>query len=116
MTLTVVPVLALMALWSFAMVSVTGDLRALIRVQGVYESFGTPVDTAVGQIQIERRIAAEYLGAGEKDGRATVAALTEQQRSTDRAVQAMRDAIGNRERRGDPPAVSGSPWTRWPTP
>ncbi|WP_455357953.1 nitrate- and nitrite sensing domain-containing protein [Streptomyces sp. SYSU K21746] len=100
-TLTVVPVLALMALWSFAMVSVTGDLRALVRVQSVYESFGTPVDTAVGQIQIERRIAAEYLGAGERRGQAAVAALTEQQRSTDRAVEAMREAIGDRERRGD---------------
>lgn len=83
------------------MVSVTGDLRALIRVQSVYESFGTPVDTAVGQIQIERRIAAEYLGAGEEGSAATVAALTGQQRSTDRAVQAMRDAIGSRDLRGD---------------
>lgn len=100
-TLTVIPVIALMALWTFAMVSVTGDLRALIRVQGVYESFGTPVDTAVGQIQIERRISAEYLGAGRQDSPAAVAALTQQQRSTDRAVRAMRDAIANQERRED---------------
>ncbi|MFF0064286.1 nitrate- and nitrite sensing domain-containing protein [Streptomyces sp. NPDC005279] len=100
-TLTVIPVIALMALWTFAMVSVTGDLRALIRVQSVYEDFGTPVDTAVGQIQIERRLTAEYLGAGRNDGPATVAALTGQQRSTDKAVGAMRDAIGDRERRAD---------------
>lgn len=101
MTLTVIPVIALMALWTFAMVSVTGDLRALIRVQGVYESFGTPVDTAIGQIQIERRISADYLGAGRKDSSAAVAALTQQQRSTDRAVRAMREAIGDRDRRSD---------------
>ncbi|MGW1496609.1 sensor histidine kinase [Streptomyces sp. NPDC002402] len=101
MTLTVIPVIALMALWTFAMVSVTGDLRALIRVQGVYESFGTPVDTAIGQIQIERRISAEYLGAGRKDSSAAVAALTQQQRSTDRAVRAMREAIGDGDRRED---------------
>ncbi|WP_326648555.1 MULTISPECIES: nitrate- and nitrite sensing domain-containing protein [unclassified Streptomyces] len=100
-TLTVIPVIALMALWTFAMVSVTGDLRALIRVQSVYEDFGTPVDTAVGQIQIERRLTAEYLGAGRNDGPATVAALTGQQRSTDKAVGAMRDAIGDRDRRAD---------------
>ncbi|HZX37623.1 MAG TPA: nitrate- and nitrite sensing domain-containing protein [Streptomyces sp.] len=100
-TLTVIPVIALMVLWTFAMVSVTGDLRALIRVQGVYESFGTPVHTAVGQIQIERRISAEYLGAGRQDSPAAVAALTRQQRSTDRAVRAMRDAIANQERRED---------------
>lgn len=101
MTLTVIPVIALMALWTFAMVSVTGDLRALIRVQGVYESFGTPVDTAVGQIQIERRVSAEYLGTRQQDSADAVAALTRQQRSTDRAVRAMRDAIGDRERRED---------------
>ncbi|NUK83829.1 nitrate- and nitrite sensing domain-containing protein [Streptomyces lunaelactis] len=100
-TLTVIPVIALMTLWTFAMVSVTGDLRALIRVQSVYEGFGTPVDTAVGQIQIERRLSAEYLGTGREDTLATVAALTDQQRSTDRAVRAMRDAIGDQDRRAD---------------
>ncbi|MGW8953658.1 nitrate- and nitrite sensing domain-containing protein [Streptomyces sp. NPDC055709] len=100
--LTVLPVVALMTLWSFAMVSVTGDLRALIRLQSIYEGFGTPVDTAVGQIQIERRLAAAYLGAGQRNGgTADAAALLDQQRSTDRAVEAMRDAIGDQERRED---------------
>ncbi|MFD3441176.1 nitrate- and nitrite sensing domain-containing protein [Streptomyces sp. NPDC058685] len=90
-----------MSLWTFAMVSVTGDLRALIRLQSMYESFGTPVDTAVGQIQIERRLSAAYLGAGPQGSAAAVAGLTQQQRSTDRAVRAMREAIGDRERRED---------------
>ncbi|MFE7775994.1 nitrate- and nitrite sensing domain-containing protein [Streptomyces sp. NPDC057445] len=98
--LTVLPIIALLTLWSFAMVSVTGDLRALIRLQGIYESFGTPVDTAVGQIQIERRLAAAYLGAGERaGGSADAAAFLAQQRRTDRAVQAMHDAIGDEGRR-----------------
>ncbi|MFE3641804.1 nitrate- and nitrite sensing domain-containing protein [Streptomyces sp. NPDC059169] len=96
--LTVLPVVALMTLWSFAMVSVTGDLRALIRLQSVYEAFGTPVDTAVGQIQIERRMTAAYLGAGPRAGAAT-AGLLEQQRATDRAVDAMRKAVGDEEMR-----------------
>ncbi|MGW3730813.1 nitrate- and nitrite sensing domain-containing protein, partial [Streptomyces sp. NPDC000851] len=89
---------ALMMLWSFAMWSVTGELRALIRVQGVYEDFGTPVDTAIGQIQIERRLSAAYLGAGHRTD--TAVDLLEQQRRTDRAVSAMRDAIrdGDRDR------------------
>lgn len=100
--LTVVPAVALLALWSFAMVSVTGDLRALIRLQSVYETFGTPVDTAVGQIQIERRLAAAYLGAGQRNaGAADAAALLAQQRATDHAVGAMLDAVGDRERRED---------------
>ncbi|MFP3990033.1 nitrate- and nitrite sensing domain-containing protein [Streptomyces sp. E11-3] len=99
--LTLAPVIALLGLWSFAMVSVTGDLRALIRLQSVYEGFGTPVDTAVGQIQIERRISAEYLGKGEDGGTAAVTALITQHRKTDRAVRAMREAIDDPERRDE---------------
>jgi signal transduction histidine kinase len=68
----------------------------------VYETFGTPVDTAVGQIQIERRLSAAYLGAGQRNGGAAdAAALLAQQRSTDRAVEAMLDAVGDQDRRGD---------------
>ncbi|MFI5686145.1 nitrate- and nitrite sensing domain-containing protein [Streptomyces sp. NPDC051636] len=96
--LALAPVLALMTMWSFAMVSVTGDLRALIRLQSVYEDFGTPVDTAVGQIQIERRLSAAYLG-GDRDP-AAAGDLLAQQRRTDHAVNAMREAIrgGDRDR------------------
>ncbi|MER5598228.1 nitrate- and nitrite sensing domain-containing protein [Streptomyces sp. NPDC002265] len=94
--LALAPVLALMTLWSFAMVSVTGELRALIRLQGVYEDFGTPVDTAVGQIQIERRLSAAYLGG--RNRTAAAVDLMTQQRHTDHAVEAMRDAIGNGDR------------------
>ncbi|MER6124495.1 nitrate- and nitrite sensing domain-containing protein [Streptomyces sp. NPDC001795] len=99
--LALAPAVALMALWSFAMVSVTGELRGLVRVQGVYEDFGTPVDTAVGQIQIERRLAAAYLGGGHRTGAAVD--LLEQERRTDRAVNAMRGAIrgGDRSRLSD---------------
>ncbi|MFJ3305492.1 nitrate- and nitrite sensing domain-containing protein [Streptomyces sp. NPDC086549] len=94
--LALAPVVALMALWSFAMVSVTGELRALIRLQAVYEDFGTPVDTAVGQIQIERRLSAAYLGAAHDTSAA--GNLLAQQRRTDRAVSAMRDAIQGSDR------------------
>lgn len=99
--LALAPSVALMALWSFAMVSVTGELRALIRLQGVYEDFGTPVDTAIGQIQIERRLSAAYLGAGQDT--AAAGDLLAQQRRTDRVVSAMRDAIrdGDRSRLTD---------------
>ncbi|MFI9244247.1 nitrate- and nitrite sensing domain-containing protein [Streptomyces sp. NPDC053086] len=96
--LALAPALTLMALWSFAMVSVTAELRALVRLQGVYEEFGTPVDTAVGQIQIERRMSAAYLGA--RPDPAAAGGLLGQQRRTDRAVDAMRQAIrdGDRDR------------------
>ncbi|QHC28505.1 sensor histidine kinase [Streptomyces sp. HF10] len=97
--LALAPAVALTALWGFAMVSVTAELRALIRVQGVYDDFGTPVDTAVGQIQIERRMSAAYLGAGGRDA-AGAGRLLGQQRRTDQAVEAMRQAIrgGDRSR------------------
>ncbi|MEU6593355.1 nitrate- and nitrite sensing domain-containing protein [Streptomyces sp. NPDC046881] len=96
--LALAPAVALMALWSFAMVSVTAEPRALVRLQSVYEDFGTPVDTAVGQIQIERRMSAAYLGA--RPGRAAAGDLLGQQRRTDRAVDAMRQAVrgGDRDR------------------
>ncbi|MEV6115479.1 nitrate- and nitrite sensing domain-containing protein [Streptomyces sp. NPDC052109] len=94
--LALAPAVALMGLWSFAMWSVTGELRALIRVQGVYEDFGTPVDTAIGQIQIERRLSAAYLGA--RLDTATAGQLLEQQRRTDRAVDAMRQAVRDGDR------------------
>ncbi|MFI0965519.1 nitrate- and nitrite sensing domain-containing protein [Streptomyces sp. NPDC021080] len=99
--LSIAPVIALMTLWSFAMVSVTGDLRALVRLQGVYTDFGTPVDTAIGQIQIERRLAAAYLGA--KRGTTAGVELLAQERRTDRAVTALRAAV----RDGDRSRLSG---------
>ncbi|MCG7207961.1 sensor histidine kinase [Streptomyces arenae] len=94
--LALAPAVALTALWSFAMVSVTAEPRALIRLKGVYDDFGTPVDTAVGQIQIERRLSAAYLGA--RPDTATAAGLLEQQRRTDRAVTALRDAVRDGDR------------------
>ncbi|MEU6367608.1 ATP-binding protein [Streptomyces sp. NPDC046931] len=99
--LSLAPAIALLTLWSFAMVSVTGELRALVRLQGVYVDFGTPVDTAIGQIQIERRLAAAYLGGGHRNGAALD--LLEQQRRTDRAVNALREAVrdGDRGRLSD---------------
>ncbi|MEU9386024.1 ATP-binding protein [Streptomyces sp. NPDC048279] len=99
--LALAPAVALTALWSFTMVSVTTELRALIRVQGVYDDFGTPVDTAVGQIQIERRLSAAYLGA--RLDTVAAAGLLTQQRRTDRAVDAMRAAV----RGGDRGRLSG---------
>ncbi|MGW0285057.1 nitrate- and nitrite sensing domain-containing protein [Streptomyces sp. NPDC003236] len=94
--LALAPAVALMGLWSFTMVSVTAEPRALVRLQGVYEDFGTPVDTAVGQIQIERRMSAAYLGA--RLDTTAGGDLLEQQRRTDRAVDAMRRAVRDGDR------------------
>lgn len=55
-----IPVAALVGLWAFAVVSMTADVRALTRVQDVYERYGTPVDAAMDQIRTERRMSAAY--------------------------------------------------------
>ncbi|GAA0675298.1 hypothetical protein GCM10010193_30360 [Kitasatospora atroaurantiaca] len=98
-TLVLIPIVALVALWGFAVVSMTGDLRALIRLEGVYQYFGTPVDTALGQIQIERRMASEYLGSGWDQN--LLAEFTTQQHATDEAVRAMHAAAVNPDHRGE---------------
>ncbi|MEU2626685.1 ATP-binding protein [Kitasatospora sp. NPDC007106] len=97
--LVLIPVVALVGLWTFAMVSMTGDLRALVRLKDAYEYFGSPVDTAVGQIQIERRLAAEYLGSGGDP--AALAAYTAQERATDEKVRAVRAAAENPDRQDE---------------
>ncbi|MGW3246782.1 sensor histidine kinase [Streptomyces sp. NPDC001070] len=99
LALVLIPVVVLVPLWTFAVVSVTGELRDLIRLQSVYVHYGSPVDTAVGQIQIERRLSAAYLASG--SSRTALADLTAQQRHTDEVIAAMRDAIEDRDERGD---------------
>ncbi|KPI29286.1 putative sensor with HAMP domain containing protein [Actinobacteria bacterium OK074] len=99
-TLTVLPIIALSVLGAISMLSVTGELRTLARVKDVYETFGSPVDAAVGQIQTERRLSAAYLGQEQRTGTADTAALARQQRRTDRAVAAMRAVLGDPDARG----------------
>ncbi|MDX2709793.1 nitrate- and nitrite sensing domain-containing protein [Streptomyces sp. PA03-6a] len=99
LALVLIPVVVLVSLWTFAVVSVTGELRDLIRLQAVYVHYGTPVDTTVGQIQVERRLSAAYLASG--SSRSALADLTGQQRHTDEVIAAMRAAIGDRGERGD---------------
>ncbi|GAA5002865.1 nitrate- and nitrite sensing domain-containing protein [Kitasatospora paranensis] len=98
-TLVLIPLLALVALWSFAVVSTTGDLRDLIRLESAYRTFGSPVDTVVGQVQTERRLAAEYLGSG--GGATELAAYSAQQHATDEKVRAMRAVATDPGRQGD---------------
>lgn len=88
-----IPVAALVGLWAFAVVSMTADVRALTRVQDVYERYGTPVDAAMDQIRTERRMSAAYLGSHNIP--AALEDLVNQQHFTDEAVRAMRSAAGD---------------------
>lgn len=97
--LTLIPVAALIGLWAFALVSMTGDLRALIQLESVYEQYGTPMDTAIGQIQTERRLSASYLGSDNIP--AALEDLITQQHFTDEAVRSMRSAAEDPAREDD---------------
>jgi signal transduction histidine kinase len=92
-SLVLIPVIVLVGLWIFAVASMTGDLSALIRLEGVYKHFGGPVDTVTSQLQVERWMAAEYLGSGGDP--TTLSDLTTQQHTVDQAVLAMRQAVAS---------------------
>ncbi|MEU9416559.1 nitrate- and nitrite sensing domain-containing protein [Streptomyces sp. NPDC048272] len=91
-SLLMVPVVSLLALWAFATVSTAQDLARLSRVQRVEREIGAPVSAALTEIQAERRAAVRFLAdpaAGELG-----AALEQQTRRTDAAVRRLR--LGDR--------------------
>lgn len=99
-SLLMVPVVSLLALWAFATVDAAQDVARLSRAQQVDRELRAPLDTAVTALQAERRTAVRLLAdptggqatAAQAPGRA--AALDEQARRTDGAVRALR--LGDR--------------------
>ncbi|MGW3247095.1 nitrate- and nitrite sensing domain-containing protein [Streptomyces sp. NPDC001070] len=82
-----VPVVSLMALWAFAAVTTAQDISGRLRAQRVAETIREPVAATVTTVQAERRAAARYMA------RPTTAAATELSRSataTDRAAARLR--------------------------
>ncbi|MCP3754224.1 nitrate- and nitrite sensing domain-containing protein [Streptomyces sp. TBY4] len=99
-SLLMVPVVSLLALWAFAAVDAAQDVARLSRVQRVDRELRAPVEAAVTALQAERRTAVRLL-ADPTAGRAAAAqtpgqavALEEQARRTDGAVRALR--LGDR--------------------
>ncbi|GHD62797.1 sensor histidine kinase [Streptomyces goshikiensis] len=86
LSLLVVPVVSLLALWGFATVSTAQDISRLSRVQRVDREIRTPVAEAVTELQAERRAAVRLLA----DPAADQAALEQQARRTDGAVDRLR--------------------------
>ncbi|MCJ0874607.1 nitrate- and nitrite sensing domain-containing protein [Streptomyces sp. AP-93] len=95
-SLLMVPVVSLLALWAFATVDAAQDVARLSRAQRVDRELRAPVETAVTALQAERRTAVRLLAdptsgqaaAAQAPGQA--AALDEQARRTDGAVRALR--------------------------
>ncbi|MFB7461911.1 nitrate- and nitrite sensing domain-containing protein [Streptomyces sp. NPDC056224] len=89
-SLLMVPVVSLLALWAFATVSTAQDIARLSRVQRADTEIRTPVAAAVTELQAERRAAVRLLA----DPAADPAALDQQARRTDTAVGRLR--LGDR--------------------
>ncbi|MEV6653179.1 nitrate- and nitrite sensing domain-containing protein [Streptomyces sp. NPDC051219] len=90
-SLLMVPVVSLLALWAFATVSTAHDVARLQQLQRVDDEVRNPVASAVAELQAERRAAVRYLAAPDA-GRA--AELEQRAGSTDRAIAKLR--LGDR--------------------
>lgn len=89
-SLLMVPIVSLLALWAFATVDTAQDMAGLSRVQQVDAEIRTPVAAAVTELQAERRAAVRLLA----DPAADPGALDQQARRTDTAVRRLR--LGDR--------------------
>lgn len=95
-SLLMVPVVSLLALWAFATVDAAQDVARLSRAQRVDRELRVPVEAALTALQAERRTAVRLLAdptagqaaAAQAPGQAV--ALDEQARRTDGAVRALR--------------------------
>ncbi|MGW2395013.1 sensor histidine kinase [Kitasatospora sp. NPDC001664] len=94
--LLMVPVVSVMALWSFATVTTAQQVADLLRVQQVQAELLTPVAATVGGLQAERAAAGQQLAA---PGAVREATLREAADSTDRAAAPL--GIGGSYNRAD---------------
>ncbi|MCM9077940.1 nitrate- and nitrite sensing domain-containing protein [Streptomyces spororaveus] len=85
-SLLMVPVVSLLALWAFATVNTAQDIARLSRVHQVDAEIRTPVAAAVTELQAERRAAVRLLA----DPAADPSVLDQQARRTDAAVRRLR--------------------------
>ncbi len=87
LSLLMVPVVSLLALWGFATVSTAQDVARLRQSQRLDAEVGTPVAATVAALQAERRAAVRQVAAP-SDERAAI--LEQEGRRTDQAVRKLR--------------------------
>ncbi|AXE25285.1 ATPase [Streptomyces globosus] len=92
-SLLMVPVVALLALWGLTTVGTARDIARMSRVQDIDRQIRTPVAAAVTELQAERRAAVRLLAAAAPAGE-RAADLEKQMRRTDAAVRRLR--LGDR--------------------
>ncbi|NUL31812.1 nitrate- and nitrite sensing domain-containing protein, partial [Streptomyces lunaelactis] len=86
-SLLMVPVVSLLALWGFATVTTAQDVSRLRQLQRVDTQVREPVSDAVVALQAERRAAVRQVAAPSQE---RAAALQQEARRTDAAVQRLR--------------------------
>ncbi|WP_330329079.1 nitrate- and nitrite sensing domain-containing protein [Streptomyces sp. NBC_00536] len=87
-SLLMVPVVSLLALWAFATVSTAQDIARIARAQQLDDRIRTPVDRAIAALQAERATAVRFLADPAAADQA--AALQEQGRKTGAAIDGLR--------------------------
>ncbi|MFF0445235.1 nitrate- and nitrite sensing domain-containing protein [Streptomyces sp. NPDC004609] len=104
-SLLMVPVISLLALWGFATVSTAQDVSRLRQLQSLEAQVRAPVSTTVTALQAERRAAVRQVAAPSEE-RAT--ALRQEARRTDEALRELRldTATTVAAADGIPPAVA----------
>ncbi|MFJ3922954.1 nitrate- and nitrite sensing domain-containing protein [Streptomyces sp. NPDC090022] len=90
-SLLMVPVVSLLALWAFATVSTAQDIARLSRVQRIDTEVRAPLTRTIAELQAERRAAVRFLA---DPGAERAAGLQAQARRTDSAVRELR--LGDR--------------------
>ncbi|MEZ0067430.1 signal transduction histidine kinase [Streptacidiphilus sp. MAP12-20] len=101
-SLLMVPVVSLIALWAFATVTTAQSVDSLIRLKQVDQTLLAPVGATVDAVQAERSAALAYLAAPDQP---RMDALDARARATDAAVAAMNQNI----LRGESTATGLSP-------
>ncbi|MGW4029620.1 nitrate- and nitrite sensing domain-containing protein [Streptomyces sp. NPDC004838] len=86
-SLLMVPVVSLLALWGFATVSTAQDVSRLRQLQSLETQVRGPVATVVAALQAERRSAVRQVAAPSQE---RAAALRQDGRRTDEAIRALR--------------------------
>ncbi|WP_052443316.1 sensor histidine kinase, partial [Streptacidiphilus neutrinimicus] len=97
-SLLMVPVVSLLALWGFATVTTAQQIDSLVRLKHVDETLLQPLDTALSAVQAERTAALAYLAA---PGQVRMADYDGRAKATDAAVA----ALGQDVQRGEPDAA-----------
>ncbi|MFD3664962.1 nitrate- and nitrite sensing domain-containing protein [Streptomyces sp. NPDC058659] len=95
-SLLMVPVVSLLALWGFATVTTAQDIARLRQLQRVDAEIREPVTAAIHALQAERRAAVRQVGA---PGAARAAELKDRMRRTDTALDRLR--LGGEHTVGD---------------